>query len=154
VLSEGLAPNGGGIAKSIRNIVVALELSFCCLGFAQTNQERVRVMTDRESLIKERAYSLWESEGNPDGRHEDHWVQAEQEIDGDNTQSLATDTQPPELFSGAIPLPDQSGTGNEERGVPPARTGKSANVKNPVEGAGPDNPTHHTGQQPLDPLAK
>jgi len=111
-------------------------------------------MTDRESLIKERAYSLWETEGNPDGRHEDHWAQAEQEIDGDNTQSLAIDTQPPELFSGAIPLPDQSGTGNGERGVPPARSGQAANKKNPVETTGPDNPIHHTGQQPLDPLTK
>ncbi|WP_455274219.1 DUF2934 domain-containing protein [Rhizobium herbae] len=71
---------------------------------------------DREQLIKERAYSLWETEGNPDGRHEDHWVQAEQEIDGDNTQSLARDTpRPPELFSDAIPLPDQYTSGDEEQ---------------------------------------
>ncbi|WP_244489913.1 DUF2934 domain-containing protein [Rhizobium sp. Leaf391] len=30
-------------------------------------------MTNREHLIRERAYSLWETEGSPDGKHEDHW---------------------------------------------------------------------------------
>ena len=109
-------------------------------------------MTDRESLIKERAYSLWETEGNPDGRHEDHWVQAEQEIDGGNPGSLATDApRPPEMDLEPIPMPDQLDFDDD---VPPARTGQSAKIKYPVEGAGPDNPTHHTGQQPLDPLAK
>lgn len=32
------------------------------------------------TLIEERAYALWESEGRPHGRHLDHWQQAETEI--------------------------------------------------------------------------
>ncbi|WP_082546867.1 MULTISPECIES: DUF2934 domain-containing protein [Rhizobium/Agrobacterium group] len=111
-------------------------------------------MTDRASLIKERAYSLWETEGSPDGRHEDHWAQAEREIDRANTGSYATDTpRPPEMDLEPIPMSDQVGSG-EGKAVPPARTGQTANIKGPVEGAGPDNPVHHTGQQPLDPLTK
>ena len=30
--------------------------------------------------IEERAYSLWESDGRPEGRALDYWLQAEQEI--------------------------------------------------------------------------
>ena len=102
----------------------------CCLGFMHINHGRVKVMTDRERLIKKRAYSLWETEGNPDGRHEDHWGQAEQEIDGGNSGSLATDApRPPEMDLEPIPMPDQLDVDDD---VPPARTGQSANIKNPV----------------------
>ncbi|WP_082530149.1 DUF2934 domain-containing protein [Rhizobium sp. Root1203] len=30
--------------------------------------------------IRKRAYELWEQEGSPAGRHDDHWLQAEREI--------------------------------------------------------------------------
>ena len=30
--------------------------------------------------IRQRSYQLWEQEGRPDGRHLDHWLQAEQEL--------------------------------------------------------------------------
>ena len=35
----------------------------------------------RQSLISERAYHIWESNGRPQGRDSEHWLQAEQEID-------------------------------------------------------------------------
>ncbi|MBB3320486.1 MULTISPECIES: DUF2934 domain-containing protein [unclassified Rhizobium] len=34
-------------------------------------------VTDR---IRSRAYEIWESEGSPDDRHDEHWLQAEREI--------------------------------------------------------------------------
>jgi hypothetical protein len=34
---------------------------------------------DEKQRIRERAYELWEREGHPQGRHLDHWVQAERE---------------------------------------------------------------------------
>ena len=34
---------------------------------------------DDKQRIRERAYELWEREGCPQGRHVDHWVQAERE---------------------------------------------------------------------------
>ena len=40
-------------------------------------------MTDREDKIRERAYSIWEAEGYPHGRAEDHWHRAVHEIVGD-----------------------------------------------------------------------
>lgn len=33
----------------------------------------------KEERLRERAYSIWEREGRPHGRHEDHWHQANQE---------------------------------------------------------------------------
>jgi Protein of unknown function (DUF2934) len=35
--------------------------------------------------IEERAYSLWESDGRPEGRDLDYWLQAEQEVVGQST---------------------------------------------------------------------
>ncbi len=33
-----------------------------------------------EDRIRERAYALWEQEGRPDGREQDHWTQASGEM--------------------------------------------------------------------------
>jgi hypothetical protein len=99
-------------------------------------------MIDREQLIKERAYAHWLADGSPDGRHEEHWRLAEQEIDSENTGS--TDApNPPEMDS------DENG-----QNVPPARSGRSRGNQKLVESAGSDNPVHHTGQQPLNPQIK
>ncbi len=42
---------------------------------------------EREQRIREHAHSLWEQEGRPEGRHEDHWRQASEAVgpDGDTT---------------------------------------------------------------------
>jgi hypothetical protein len=36
--------------------------------------------SDREKLIRERAYQIWTDEGRPEGRADAHWEQAEKEI--------------------------------------------------------------------------
>ncbi|SER87771.1 DUF2934 domain-containing protein [Rhizobium sp. NFR03] len=47
-------------------------------------------MTEKdEDLIKKRAYALWESEGRPEGRHDEHWSKAYQELaTAENTSVL------------------------------------------------------------------
>ena len=35
----------------------------------------------REDAIRLKAYEIWENEGRPDGRAEEHWVQASREIE-------------------------------------------------------------------------
>jgi len=35
---------------------------------------------DREQLLQQRAYAIWETEGYPDGRDRAHWEQAEREL--------------------------------------------------------------------------
>jgi len=38
-----------------------------------------------EIRIRERAYMLWAQQGRPDGKHLEHWLQAETEIEADKT---------------------------------------------------------------------
>lgn len=33
-----------------------------------------------DSRTRERAYDIWEREGRPDGRHDAHWFQAQEEL--------------------------------------------------------------------------
>ena len=39
---------------------------------------------DALQRIRERSYQLWDQEGRPEGRHLDHWLQAEQELAAKN----------------------------------------------------------------------
>ena len=38
-------------------------------------------MDDKEQRLRDRAYKIWEDAGRPDGSHEDHWKQAEEQHD-------------------------------------------------------------------------
>ena len=40
---------------------------------------------DREDRIRARAYEIWQREGSPPGHENDHWIEAEQELDAENT---------------------------------------------------------------------
>jgi Protein of unknown function (DUF2934) len=35
-----------------------------------------------EDRIRQRAYEIWEQEGRPEGRHDQHWAQAQRELEG------------------------------------------------------------------------
>ncbi len=39
--------------------------------------------TDREGTIRDRAYAIWQEEGQPEGQGADHWHRAESEMGGD-----------------------------------------------------------------------
>lgn len=39
-------------------------------------------MDDRESAVRQRAHAIWLAEGEPQGRDEAHWQQAERELAG------------------------------------------------------------------------
>ena len=49
---------------------------------------------DRRKQIEQRAYALWEAEGYPHGRHEDHWHRAADEIEAEDTVGQATRRTP------------------------------------------------------------
>ena len=40
---------------------------------------------DREGRIRARAYEIWQREGSPAGQEYDQWIEAEQELDAENT---------------------------------------------------------------------
>jgi hypothetical protein len=37
-------------------------------------------MDDREEQLRQRAYGIWQAEGEPHGRDRDHWEKAEREL--------------------------------------------------------------------------
>jgi Protein of unknown function (DUF2934) len=37
--------------------------------------------SDREKRVRERAYQIWQRQGEPQGRAQEHWAQAEAEIE-------------------------------------------------------------------------
>lgn len=41
-------------------------------------------MGNREQQLRDRAYRLWQEEGEPHGRDKDHWDQAERELTADS----------------------------------------------------------------------
>ena len=43
--------------------------------------------SDTDKSIRERAYGIWESEGRPQGRSEQHWEQARAELAGQDDAS-------------------------------------------------------------------
>jgi len=45
-------------------------------------------MTIRTEEVQHRAYLIWESEGRPDGRALQHWVQAETELSQKNSEAV------------------------------------------------------------------
>ena len=52
---------------------------------------------EREDRIRARAHEIWQREGSPKGHENDHWAEAEQELDAQSTGSgsaLSHDTAP------------------------------------------------------------
>ncbi|MDF2797923.1 MAG: hypothetical protein K0R85_667 [Devosia sp.] len=47
----------------------------------------------KDGRTRERAYQLWEQEGRPEGRHEDHWHQASQEFAGEGEREGGYDPE-------------------------------------------------------------
>ncbi|PEQ14569.1 hypothetical protein B2G71_03070 [Novosphingobium sp. PC22D] len=41
-------------------------------------------MSDKTDRIRQRAHEIWEREGKPDGRHEDHWAEASKQIEAED----------------------------------------------------------------------
>jgi hypothetical protein len=50
-------------------------------------------MEKREHRISERAYTIWEQAGRPDGEAEQHWRLAEAEIDQEVTEPAESGTK-------------------------------------------------------------
>jgi len=76
--------------------------------------------SDKERLIRERAYEIWEREGRPAGRDAEHWRQAAAEIAAAEEPAAAvppasdppapTPKAPPQRRSRAVP-PREGGNG-------------------------------------------
>ena len=66
---------------------------------------------DREQRIRERAHAIWEQEGRPDMRHEDHWHQASQDIGASHSEQQGSQDDPSsKLEDGFLPKGDLMAT--------------------------------------------
>jgi trimethylamine:corrinoid methyltransferase-like protein len=50
---------------------------------------------NRELLIEKRAYEIWESEGRPDGREQEHWHKAVREVEAKSLEPVVSDAGAP-----------------------------------------------------------
>lgn len=49
---------------------------------------------EKHQRIEQRAYALWQAEGQPEGRHEEHWQRAMRELEAEEATSLAAKRAP------------------------------------------------------------
>lgn len=62
---------------------------------------------DVDEQIRQRAHAIWESEGRPDGRHEEHWLRAREQIEvltGISGAGAVQKTPVPGSSTGTVPL--------------------------------------------------
>jgi hypothetical protein len=97
-----------------------------------------------EHHIRQRAYEIWEQEGRPDGRHDEHWAQARQEIKTEDLV-LSSAAEAPEDASPTVTAPDSGGTTpgqaaaaaaavNTPRTIEPRSSGQQASAAGPSKG--------------------
>lgn len=97
----------------------------------------------RDKEIERRAYEIWERNGRPEGREEEHWRQAEQELAGEQggeEPPLPEHYAPGEVQSPGEPEADTSlpeGLGQAGEGVP-----------EPAEDRDAAEPGTHTAKSP------
>lgn len=82
---------------------------------------------DREHKVRERAYALWETEGRPSGRHEDHWHRANSEF----AEAPAENTTQAEAAPPAAAKPKQP------RRKPAAASPAAADAPSAVDASAP-----------------
>ncbi|TNC61516.1 DUF2934 domain-containing protein [Rubellimicrobium roseum] len=89
----------------------------------------------REDRIRERAHEIWEREGRPEGRHDEHWRLATEEIDREFQEATQMDSLRGASLDPAEPAPARrrraaAGSGAAATAAPaePARRRKAATV--------------------------
>jgi hypothetical protein len=75
-------------------------------------------MGNREERIWERAYRIWEEEGPPEGRQEEHWRRAEIEVEDSRSRTLSPRGTPeiPEAAAPGAPPPIDAAKPARKRG--------------------------------------
>lgn len=71
---------------------------------------------DRDRKVRDQAYRIWEEQGRPEGRHEDHWREAEKAFEGDvpdaGAERQAMPRQAPRRRAKAVPPMNGPGPGS------------------------------------------
>ena len=85
--------------------------------------------SDWQERIRQRAQAIWEREGRPEGRHEDHWREAEKEIAAEDSGAAparpkTTVNKPRKAKAGPKPARTASATAKESAPLADAATSK------------------------------
>lgn len=87
---------------------------------------------DREEQIRQRAHEIWEQDGRPDGRAEDHWRQAREEVEaafsrhgaeGDDEAEAANERAATQARGGGDAAQDLTNSADPARGRASAEAG-------------------------------
>ncbi|EZP74367.1 hypothetical protein BV96_00455 [Sphingomonas paucimobilis] len=73
---------------------------------------------DRHEAVKARAYRIWEEEGCPPGRDEDHWLRAE--------QAIAAEEAAPADSSAAGAVPEGGSAASPQKAAPRRKAGPAS----------------------------
>jgi hypothetical protein len=95
---------------------------------------------DRHSRISEEAYKLWEKEGQPQGRHLDHWTEAERQLnegEGNRTAARAYNRKTKE-FAESGPVEKQAKQAKADLESPKGEELKKAEAKGRSKARGED----------------
>ena len=87
---------------------------------------------DREHKVRERAYALWETEGRPSGRHDEHWHRANSEFSDAPAEEAAPAQAPP-----AETAPVTAAKPKAARRKPAAASPAAAEAPAAVDGGAP-----------------
>jgi hypothetical protein len=74
----------------------------------------------RDDKIRERAYAIWQRHGRPHGQHDEHWRQAEAEIEAEERAGVAPKASKPSETA-------------EPRPQPESRAGRAAPAASPAQ---------------------
>lgn len=99
-------------------------------------------MSEREEKIRQRAYQIWQEEGEQHGQAEDHWERAAREIDGQAGASHEQQETERPIVSEPEPVPDigRASSLHPGGGTTPGDT-PGATFGSPRTGSTADRPT-------------
>jgi hypothetical protein len=76
-----------------------------------------------EEHIRRRAHEIWEREGQPEGRHEEHWERARREVKAEKAGLLPEPAAPGASPADVDTTPGQAGSGQAGGERPPPDAG-------------------------------
>lgn len=107
VFSSYVEPLDGGVARSLdpARMAVAAEGETIICGRSEEPEKNKTMDSTRQEAIASRAHQLWEQGGRVHGQHDEHWDQAEREVDAAagadqgeaETASTTSETVAPEV---------------------------------------------------------
>jgi hypothetical protein len=59
------------------------------LGYVRGSMGKFLMDLEKQKRIEQRAYLFWEAEGQPHGRHEEHWRRAARQIESEEEVHIA-----------------------------------------------------------------